>query len=83
MEENNEIRLIKIPLRIFIETLTDLYVRGAGYIDIIGRPNETQDYVGIAVKEEYLSFPDDDFIEEITEIRRVLDLDEEDINDLI
>lgn len=60
MENNNEIILRKIPLKIFIEVLTDVWNKGADYIDIIGVPNEVQDNIGIAVKEEYFSKEEED-----------------------
>jgi len=36
MENNKEIRLNKIPLKPFLEALTDIYNRGVDYVDIIG-----------------------------------------------
>lgn len=55
MERNNEVRLKKIPLRMFLEALTDIYERGVDYVDIIGVPGEEQDSIGISVKEEYFA----------------------------
>lgn len=60
MEKSNEVRLKKIPLRMFLEALTDIYERGVDYVDIIGVPGEEQDSIGISVKEEYFAKEVDD-----------------------
>ena len=60
MERNNEVRLKKIPLRMFLEALTDIYERGVDYVDIIGVPGEEQDSIGISVKEEYFAKEEED-----------------------
>lgn len=60
MERRNEVRLKKIPLRVFLEALTNIYERGVDYVDIIGVPGEEQDSIGISVKEEYFSQEGDD-----------------------
>lgn len=75
MERSNEIRLKKIPLRAFLEALTDIYERGVDYVDIIGVPGEEQDSIGISVKEDYFA-QDEDEEEEGP-------LSDEDLNQLI
>lgn len=75
MENNKEIRLNKIPLKPFLEALTDIYNRGVDYVDIIGAHGDEQDSIGIAIKEEYFSEPEEEEDEE--------DLSDEDINQLI
>lgn len=75
MERSNEIRLKKIPLRAFLEALTDIYERGVDYVDIIGVPGEEQDSIGISVKEDYFA-KDEDEEEEGP-------LSDEDLNQLI
>lgn len=75
MENNNELRLKKIPLKPFLEALTDIYNRGVDYVDIIGAHGDEQDSIGIAIKEEYFSEPEEEEDEE--------DLSDEDINQLI
>ena len=85
MENNNEVTLRKIPLKIFLEVLTDAYNRGADYIDIIGTPNELQDNIGIAIKEDYYTKGDNeeyDFDVEV-EIDLSKKLDDNDLNQLI
>jgi len=52
-----QIRLRKIPLESFIDTLIDLYENGVLYVDIIGDPGENIDRVGIYVKDEYMDDP--------------------------
>lgn len=74
MENNNELRLKKIPLKPFLEALTDIYNRGVDYVDIIGTSGDEQDSIGIAIKEEYFSEPDENEEE---------DLSDEDLNQLI
>ena len=77
MERNNEVRLKKIPLRMFLEALTDIYERGVDYVDIIGVPGEEQDSIGISVKEEYFAKEVDDDEEEDSP------LSDSDLNQLI
>lgn len=79
MEKNNEIRLKKIPLRVFLEALTDIYERGVDYIDIIGVPGEEQDSIGISIKSDYYS-PDTDWMDEEEKMKGLSD---EDLNQLI
>lgn len=76
MENSNELRLNKIHLKSFLEALTDIYNRGVDFVDIIGKPGEEQDSIGIVVKEEY--FSDNEKDEEEQE-----DLSDEDLNQLI
>jgi len=88
MENNKEIVLKKIPLKIFIDVLTDAWNQGADFIDIIGQADEVQDNIGIAIKQEYYSQPENDSeIEEDYDIEVELDplkkLDDEDLNQLI
>ena len=49
-----QIRLRKIPLESFIDTLIDLYEHGVLYVDLIADPGENIDRVGIYVKDEYM-----------------------------
>ena len=83
-EDKQEITLRKIPLKILIEVLTDAYSKGADYVDIIGTPNELQDSIGIAIKEEYYTKGDgeNDFDVDV-EIDPSKKLDDEDLNQLI
>lgn len=87
MENRQEVTLRKIPLKIFIEVLTDAWNKGADFVDIIGTANELQDNIGIAIKEEYYNREDKedgDFNVDIeVEIDPSRKLDDEDLNQLI
>ena len=61
--EENVVELRKIPLEGFIETLQDIYNRGADYIDIVAKPNVNQDVISIIIKPEYID-PENNFFEE-------------------
>ena len=78
MERHNEIRLKKIPLRVFLEALTDIYERGVDYVDIIGVPGEEQDSIGISVKEEYFAKEEEEDNDD-----EDFNLSDEDLNQLI
>jgi hypothetical protein len=82
MEKNNEVRLKKIPLFIFLEALTDIYNRGVDYVDIIGVPGEEQDSIGISVKEEYFSNSEEEEDEENVKPPKDF-LSDEDLNQII
>lgn len=91
MENNKEVVLRKIPLKLIIEILTDLWDRGADYVDIIGIPNEVQDNIAIAALDEYFTKGDDDEsrVKDVYEIDFEEDFEEdtslndEDLNELI
>lgn len=55
MENKNEVILKKIPLKILLDILTDAWDNGADYIDLMGTPDQIQDCIAIAVREEYYS----------------------------
>lgn len=80
MENNNEIILRKIPLKLFLEVLTRAWNDGADYIDIIGIPNEVQDNIGIAIKEEYYTKGDLDIEVDLDPSKP---LEDDDLNELI
>jgi len=83
MENNsNEVTLKKIPLKLFIEVLTDAWNKGADFVDIIGVPNELQDNIGIAIREDYYTKGNDKDDVEV-EIDPSKKLDDEDLNQLI
>jgi hypothetical protein len=48
-----KVTLRKIPLKLLIDTLVEIYERGADYIDIVGVPDDMQDEIGIMIREEY------------------------------
>lgn len=68
-----KVTLRKIPLQVLIDTLVEIYEKGADYVDIVGIPDDTQDEIGLIVREEYYnSIPDEPS-----------DLGDDDLNDLI
>ena len=83
MENKQEVTLRKIPLKIFIEVLTDAWNKGADYVDIIGTANELQDNIGIAIKEDYYTQGDKEESSFDIEIDSSDNLDDEDLNQLI
>lgn len=86
MEKNrNEVTLKKIPLKLFIEVLTDAWNRGADYIDIIGIPDQVQDNIGIAIREDYYTKGDkeEDEFDVDVKIDPSKNLDDNDLNQLI
>ena len=76
----NEITLKKIPLKLFIEVLTDAWNKGADFVDIIGVPDELQDNIGIAIREDYYTKGND---KDDVEIDPSKDLDDNELNQLI
>lgn len=68
-----KVTLRKIPLQVLIDTLVEIYEKGADYVDIVGVPDDTQDEIGLIVREEYYTASDDP--SELT--------DDHDLNDLI
>ncbi len=64
MKRKPQIKLEKIALDEFLELLLKLQKKGALYIDIIGTPDEEQDIMGIAVRDEYIDAENNGFTEE-------------------
>lgn len=79
MENNEEIRINKIPLEILLQALKDMYERGVDFVDLIGKPGDEQDSVGIVVRQEYFS---PGILDEEDEIESK-DISDEDLNQLI
>jgi hypothetical protein len=77
--ENKEIALRKIPLKVLIEILQDVWDQGADYVDIIGVPDAIQDNICIAVKEEYMT----DSHDEENPSPENKEITDEDLNQLI
>ena len=55
MKKFPQVRLNKIPLESFIDTLMDLYMGGVEYIDLIGTVHPVGDMINIIVREEYIN----------------------------
>jgi len=84
--ENNEVTFKKIPLKVFLDILHDAWEKGADYVDIVGVPDEVQDNIAVAIREEYMNVnPEDEFEIEV-ELEHPddnKDLSDEDLNQLI
>ncbi len=52
---DKQIRLRKIPLDEFIDTLLELYNDGVDYIDIVGNLGDKIDTVGIFIEDTYIN----------------------------
>jgi hypothetical protein len=99
MENNNiDVSLNKIPLKVLLDALEQLYEMGADYIDIIGVNNIEQDTIALAVKQEYMcpeyeeweedgeedGDEEEDKEEEKTPIKKInIKLSDEDLNQLL
>ena len=84
--ENNEVTFKKIPLEVFINILQDAWNKGADYIDIIGVPDQVQDNIAVAIREEYMNVNPEDEFEVDVELEHPedeKDLSDEDLNQLI
>jgi hypothetical protein len=84
--ENNEVTFRKIPLKVLIDILHDAWDKGADYVDIMGVPNEVQDNIAIAIREEYMGAIPADGEEEYdinVELEEGEDLTDEDLNQLL
>ena len=69
----------------FIDILHDAWNKGADYIDIIGVPDQVQDNIAVAIREEYMHVNPEDEFEVDVEIEKPKDKDlsDEDLNQLI
>lgn len=93
MAKKKEVRLKKIPLAMFLQTLTELLTLGVEYIDIVGTPGEEQDTIGIIYSNEYLSKEMTDKLDEALdeflknhiddEPKKDTDFSDEDLNQLL
>lgn len=58
------LKIKKIPLKEFIESLIELYNAGTNYIDLSSEKFEDMDVIKIEVREEYVEKPSTDITEE-------------------
>lgn len=68
-----------------MDILHDAWNKGADYIDIIGVPDQVQDNIAVAIREEYMNVNPEDEFEVDVELERPedKDLSDEDLNQLI
>jgi hypothetical protein len=84
--ENNEVIFKKIPLKVFLDILHDAWEKGADYVDIVGVPDEVQDNIAVAIRQEYMNVNPEDEFEIDVELEHPddnKDLSDEDLNQLI
>ena len=82
--ENNEVTFKKIPLRVFLDILQDAWEKGADYVDIVGVPDEVQDNIAVAIREEYMNaHPEDEFEIDVELENPDKNLSDDDLNQLI
>ena len=82
--ENREVKIERIPLDKLIDTLVDLYNKGIDYVDIVGVPDEVQDNIAVAIREEYMNaHPEDEFEIDVELENPDENLSDEDLNQLI
>lgn len=89
-EENNEMRIRKVPLESFIDILADLYDKGVDYVDIIGLLNDSQDGIMISFSKEYMAEEYQDNFDAIpttkvtkTDTEININLSDDDLNQLL
>jgi len=52
-DNDKEIKVIKIPLKDFIESLMEVHSMGASLIDLVITKNTEQDIIGIVIRHDY------------------------------
>lgn len=84
MEANEDFKVTKIPLEMFINLLVILYEEGANFIDLSAKvdKDEETDTIKIGVQEDYY---DDEEEEEDDDVQpaKIIKLSDDDINNLI
>lgn len=53
--DNNQLRIKKIYISTFIDTLVELYNMGVDYVDLIGTMDDVQDSIGLSFSKEYMA----------------------------
>jgi hypothetical protein len=87
---NEEMRIRKVPLESFLDILADLYDKGVNYIDIVGMNNDKQDGIMISFSKEYMDEEFQDNFDNIpttrvtkTDTEINIDLSDDDLNQLL
>jgi hypothetical protein len=52
-DNDREMKIVKIPLKDFIDTLMEAHAMGAKLIDLTVTKNVERDVIGITIREEY------------------------------
>lgn len=84
MEANEDFKVTKIPLEMFINLLVILYEEGANFIDLSAQvdKDEETDTIKIGVQEDYYDNDDEDEDNDV-QPAKIIKLSDDDINDLI
>jgi hypothetical protein len=84
MEANEDFKVTKIPLEMFINLLVILYEEGANFIDLSAQvdKDEETDTIKIGVQEDYYDNDNEDEDDDI-QPAKIIKLSDDDINDLI
>ena len=77
--EDDVVRLNKIPLGIFIQTLQDIYDMGIDFVDIVGINNVDQDVLSIHYNNTYIAKYENE-VNNDTEVK--VNLTDDNLNDL-
>jgi hypothetical protein len=84
MEANEDFKVTKIPLEMFINLLVVLYEEGANFIDLSAEvdKDEETDTIKIGVREDYYDNDDEEEDDEVQQAK-IIKLSDDDINNLI
>ena len=84
MEANEDFKVTKIPLEMFINLLVVLYEEGANFIDLSAQvdKDEETDTIKIGVREDYYD-NEEEYNEEDSQQAKIIKLSDDDINNLI
>jgi hypothetical protein len=84
MEANEDFKVTKIPLEMFINLLVILYEEGANFIDLSAKvdKDEETDTIKIGVREDYYD-NEEEYNEEDSQQAKIIKLSDDDINNLI
>jgi hypothetical protein len=84
MEANEDFKVTKIPLEMFINLLVVLYEEGANFIDLSAEvdKDEETDTIKIGVREDYYD-NEEEYNEEDSQQAKIIKLSDDDINNLI
>lgn len=56
-DNDKEMKIVKIPLQDFIDTLLEIQSMGAHLIDLTVTKNTERDIIGITIREDYTKVP--------------------------
>jgi hypothetical protein len=85
MKANEDFKVTKIPLEMFINLLVILYEEGANFIDLSAQvdKDEETDTIKIGVREDYYDDEEEEEDDDDVQPAKIIKLSDDDINDLI